>query len=133
MIIDIENNNRYLTPDNCRSVNGVEEETINEVKAYLQGAVYCWCKNVKNTNGENEWFAARDFLGGENFYWEDTPMMALYEHYKEETPDGDYAQKEAGKAAGRILKQLLLEDRRTYETRKGFMKREYRWNGEEKL
>lgn len=133
MIIDIENNNRQLTQDDCRSVNGVEKETINKVKAYLQGAVYCWCKNVKNTNGENEWFAARDFLGGENFYREDTPMMALYEHYKEEYSDGDYAQKEAGKAAGRILKQLLFDDRRTFETRKGFMKREYRWNGEEGL
>lgn len=131
MIIDLDDNNRLLTQNDCCSVNGFEEETINKVKAYLQGAVYCWCKNIKNANKENEWFAARDFLGGENSYWGNIPIMALYSYYKEKNPDGDYAFKEAGKAAGRILKQLLLEDRRTYETRKGFMKREYRWIGEE--
>lgn len=35
MIIDIENNNRQLTQDDCRSVNGIEEEKIYNVKAYL--------------------------------------------------------------------------------------------------
>lgn len=32
--------------------------------------------------------------------------------------DSDYAHNEAGKAAGRILKQLLLDEKRTFETRK---------------
>lgn len=130
MIIDIENNNRQLTPDDCRFALGDIDKMIKGVKAYLQGAVYCWCKNVK---GENEWFAARDFLGGENFYWEGTPMMALYEYYKKINPEGYYAQEEVGKAAGWLLKQVLLEDRRTFETRKGYRSREYRWNGEEGL
>lgn len=129
MVIDIENNNRQLTQDDCRFALGDIDKMIKGVKAYLQGAVYCWC----NVKGKNEWFAARNFLGGENFYWEGTPMMALYEYYKKINPEGNYAQEEAGKAAGWLLKQVLLEDRRTFETRKGFMTREYRWNGQDNL
>jgi hypothetical protein len=40
----------------------------------LQGAVYFWCKNRKN-----EWFAARDVLGGDNYYWQSAPMYLLCE------------------------------------------------------
>lgn len=126
MIIDIDNK-RILTQDDVRSVNGIDEKVINRVKDYLQGAVYSWCKNVK-ANGENKWFATRDFLGGANCNLDNTPMMDLYEHYKKNS-DSDYAHYEAGKAAGRILKQLLLDEKRTFETRKNFT-REYRWNGE---
>lgn len=130
MIIDIENN-KQLTQDDCRFDLGDIYKMIDGVKNYLQVAVYCWCKNVK---GEKEWFAARDFLGGENFYWEGTPMMALYEYYKKINPDNyAKAQDEAGKAAGWLLKQVLLEDRRTFETRKGYRTREYRWTGKENL
>lgn len=47
-----------------KSVKGFSDEQINLMKAFLQGAVYCWCKNRKE-----EWFAARDLLGGDNYYW----------------------------------------------------------------
>lgn len=78
-----------------KGVNGFRPEEINEMKAYLQGCVYAWC----NLKGE-EWFSARDFLGGDNYFWEGTPMCKLYNHYNEKGGE-DYAFDEAAKAAGR--------------------------------
>ena len=96
---------------------------------FLQGSVYCWCKNRKG-----EPFAARDLLGGDNYYWQDTPMISLYEYYRDGNDDNDdnnqYAVEEAGKASGRLLYQLLFYDKRTFETWVEYT-RMYRWTGEE--
>ena len=46
-----------------KSVNGFTGWQLNLMRAFLQGAVYCWCRNRKD-----EWFAARDLLGGDNYY-----------------------------------------------------------------
>ena len=109
-----------------RVVHGVGDEAIHDIMNFLQGSVYCWCKNRKG-----EPFAARDLLGGDNYYWQDTPMMALYEHYLDGNDDKhDYAVEEAGKAAGRLLYQLLLDDKREFRTWKEFT-RMYLWTGEE--
>lgn len=40
--------------DVYKGVNGFSEEQLSLMRAFLQGAVYCWCKNRKD-----EWFAAR--------------------------------------------------------------------------
>ena len=40
---------------------------------FLQGGVYCWCKNRPT-----EWFSLRDLMGGENFFWQGTPLIALW-------------------------------------------------------
>ena len=108
-----------------KSVNGFTDEQLNLMKAFLQGAVYCWCKNRKD-----EWFAARDLLGGDNYYWQGTPLMPLYTYYLNGNEDNhDYAVEEAGKAAGRLLKEVLINDKRTFETEEGYT-RMYRWTGE---
>ncbi len=80
MIYDLDNN-RDLTQDDCRSVEGINRDDIGLIEAYLQGCVYCWCIRGKNSNRENEWFRASDFLGGENYFWERTPMVILYNYY----------------------------------------------------
>ena len=108
-----------------RNVNGFPENELKLMKAFIKGAVYCWCKNCKD-----QWFAARDLFGGDNFDWHDTPLMLLYRHYLELDHNNDYAIAEAGKAVGRLLLQVLSEDSRHYETR-GSYTREYLWNGEE--
>ncbi|HHT53138.1 MAG TPA: hypothetical protein GX007_08205 [Bacteroidales bacterium] len=99
-------------------VHGISKEQKQRIKDFLQGAVYCWCKNRKD-----EWFAARDLLGGDNFFWQGTPMFALYE--KSENVD------QAGKDAGWLLKEVLSEDKRSFETKREGLVRQYRWNGEE--
>lgn len=49
------------------------------------------------------------------------------------TKDDVYSVRQAGRAAGHLLKRVLIEDtKRIYETRQGFT-REYRWVGEEML
>ena len=76
-------------------------------------------------------FAARDLLGGDNYYWQGTPLIQLYDYYLEgDEENHDYAVEEAGKAAGRLLKEVLINDKRTFETEEGYT-RMYRWNGEE--
>ncbi len=111
----------------AKGVNGVPEQQLNLMKAFLQGSVYCWCKNCKG-----QWFAARDLVGGDNYFWQNTPLMPLFEHFYQENADSDYAITEAGKAVGRLLLGVLIDDRRTFETRDGYT-REYRWTGEEDL
>ena len=60
-----------------RDVNGISENEKKSICDYLQGAVYCWCKNKPK-----EWFSVRDLCGGENFDWNRTPMIVLFEKHK---------------------------------------------------
>ena len=109
-----------------RAVHGINEEQRESIIHFLQGSVYCWCKNRKG-----EPFAARDLLGGDNYYWQDTPMMALFEYYRDgNDANNEYAVKEAGKAAGRLLYQMLYNDKREFLTWVDYT-RMYRWTGNE--
>ena len=109
-----------------RAVHGISEQQLRDMMHFLQGSVYCWCKNRKG-----EPFAARDLLGGDNYYWQDTPMIALFEYYRNgDDANNEYAVEEAGKAAGRLLYQLLFEDKREFETWVEYT-RMYRWTGVE--
>ena len=109
-----------------RAVHGIGKQQQLDIKNFLQGSVYCWCKNRKG-----EPFAARDLLGGDNYYWQDTPMMALFDYYSNgDDANDDYAVEEAGKAAGRLLYKLLYDGKREFETRVEYT-RMYKWTGEE--
>ena len=112
-----------------RNVYGFDQIELQRMSDYLLGAVQAWCRDR-----HGEWFAARDLLGGANYYWQGTPLMRLYEYYMEQSDgDSDYSVRQAGRAAGHLLKRVLIEDsKRTYETRQGYT-REYRWVGEENL
>jgi len=101
-----------------REVHGITKEQKQKILDFLQGAVYCWCKNRRD-----EWFAARDLLGGDNFYWEGTPMFALYEKSKDV--------EQAGKDAGWLLKRVINDDKRTFNTTVNGLVRQYCWNGQE--
>ena len=104
-----------------KEVHGLEPSEMQRIRDFLQGAVYCWCKNRKG-----EWFTARDFLGGDNFYWEHYPLGVLYFRHINAGQSHDYAFDQAAKAAGRILKSVLADDDRTFETEGGYARR-YRW------
>ena len=88
------------------NVHGFTDVEIRRMRDFLLGAVQVWCRD---RNGE--WFAARDLLGGGN---------------------DDYSRRQAGRAAGHLLKRVPHDDpKRTYETRRRFT-HEYRWVGEER-
>jgi hypothetical protein len=109
-------------PSEVRDVAGVSAEQAAAIRTFLQGAVYCWCKNRPG-----EWFALRNLMGGDNYYWEGTPMIVLYRKHEATSPNPVQA---AGQDAGWLLKAVIDEDPRAFETREGYMTREYRWAAE---
>lgn len=120
MIID---DNTYM------NVHGFEEDELQRMRDYLLGAVQVWCRDR-----HGEWFAARDLLGGANFFWQGTPLIRLFDFYMARSDnDSEYSVKQAGRAAGHLLKRVLVEDtKRMYETRQGYT-RQYRWVGDEMI
>lgn len=105
-----------------RSVNGISESETQLINAFLQGAVYCWCKNR-----QDEWFSIRDLMGGKNFDWNGTPLFPLWQKRADDGWDEDAAIVEAGKEAGWLLKTILQNDQRRFETKKEDLVRKYRW------
>jgi hypothetical protein len=103
-----------------RSVSGISQGEESNICYFLQGAVYCWCKNRKD-----EWFSLRDLMGGDNYYWNDTPMIKLWEKHNDLGKDDPIA--EAGKDGGWILKKVIENDKRKFETKEEDMIRKYRW------
>ncbi len=62
-------------------------------------------------------------MGEDNFHSQGTPMFALYEKHK----DKDNTTVLAGKDTGWILKKVIKNDKRTFDTKKEEMTRKYKW------
>jgi len=100
-----------------REVRNITNDEKQRIEDFLQGAVYSWCKN------NDTWFALRDLMGGDNFHWQGTPLIALYEKHKAKKN----ATELAGKDAGWILKKVINNDKRLFDTKKEAMTRKYKW------
>lgn len=112
-----------------RNVLILDEKDLKPMRDYLLGAVKAWCKDRKE-----QWFAARDILGGANYYWQGTPLYKLFEYYRDHSnQDVENAVTQAGRSAGHLLKRVLIEDKkRNNETRVEYT-RQYRWVGDENI
>ena len=110
----------------CYRVHGIPTQVRNMACASLQGEVYSWCAN----HDRNGWFAARNFAGGINREWEGTTLYPLFEFYENKQRGRIYAKRQAGIALGHLLKYVLSEDKRTFETRVIGRVRQYRWLSE---
>lgn len=118
----------------ARTINSLSESEKIEARAYIQGAVYCWCKNKPD-----EAFAVRDLFGGDNTDWEGTPLQAIYCYrrlsYKERYPklnSDELHKKAAGQAArdvGWLAKSVLQNDRREFESFDAGRAKGYKWIG----
>jgi hypothetical protein len=88
-----------------------EEEVL--ILAFLQGAVYAWCNQHHDAP-----FAARHFVGLDNRVWQGTPLIILYNHYRNLHPNRSnrYAINQAGRALGHLLKRVIVEDKRLFTT-----------------
>jgi len=84
---------------------------------------------VKNRSGEQ--FAARDLVGGENFEWEGTPLVVLYQKHIDLGKTDEAAISDAAKDLGWLLKAVLHEDKRHFEVGKSGLTAGYRWVGNE--
>ncbi len=108
-----------------RNVTGITEKQEDAIRNFLQGAVYCWCKNRPG-----EWFAMRDLMGGDNYYWNGTPLIELYNKHIKEGKEGKDAVEAAGRDSGWLLKKVISKDKRTFDTKKDQMVRMYKWDGD---
>lgn len=67
--------------------------------------------------------------GGDNFFWEGTPLYELYLKHermgKEEQAVGD-----AAKDAGWLLKKVIHKDKRLFDSKKEGLVRHYKWDGD---
>ncbi len=115
-----------ITQSKLRINFGISDAQLALIKAYLQGSVYSW---IKNRVGEI--FAARDLVGGANFDWDGTPLYCLYQKHIDSGKHNKEAIDEAGKDLGWILKTVLNEDKRTFETHEKGLTKGYRWIGNE--
>ena len=112
-----------LSPESeIREVYEITDTEKKRIIDFLQGAVYCWCKNRPD-----EWFSMRDLMGGENYYWEGTPLLVLYSKHESKGKHWETAVKDAGKDSGWILKRVISNDKRLFETKKEELIRKYRW------
>jgi len=91
---------------NTKPVDGITQYQKKRIKDFLLGAVYAWC-NIKKTKP----FFFRDLMGGDNFYWENTPLEVLYEKHRKKIKNSNKAVIEAGKDAGMLLKTVLAKDK----------------------
>ena len=89
----------------------ISDEEQNLIRAYLQGAIYAWCNCKKQ-----EEFQFATFSGGDNYYWEGTPLYPLYEN--QPTNDENKALADAAKYGGVLLKQVLINDKRLFLVKK---------------
>lgn len=112
----------------CFKVQGINPLERDLIYACLQGAVYRRC----NEN-PNDWFAARDLVGGKNYYWQGTPLIVVYEQFRKANPNksSEYAEEMAAKAIGHMLKRVIVDDKRTFDMRKQDMVNQYIWTGSE--
>lgn len=110
------------TNSELRNVHGISNEEKQRIIDFLQGAVYCWCKNRPD-----EWFSMRDLMGGDNYYWQGTPLLVLYKKHEKKHNDWKPAVEAAGKDSGWLLKEVIHKDKRKFETKKDELIRKYRW------
>ncbi|MFW5983489.1 MAG: hypothetical protein ACOCQ4_03225 [bacterium] len=105
-----------------REVKGIPAKQKLRIEDFLQGAIYCWCKNKPK-----EWFSMRDLMGAENYYWDGTPLFSLFQKHKDLGKKDKDAIAAAGKDSGWILKKVIEEDEREFETKEEEFIRKYRW------
>ena len=114
-----------MTKSDLRDVSGLTDTEKQRIKDYMLGSIYCWIKNQKDGDS-SLWFAVRDLVGGENTNWDGTPLDVIYKkHLHEKTSDEAF--KQAAKDIGWIMKSMIFEDKRLFETKKEGMVRKYRW------
>jgi hypothetical protein len=112
-----------LIPESeIRDVHEISNEDKHRIIDFLQGAVYCWCKNRPD-----EWFSMRDLMGGENYFWEGTPLLVLYTKHESKGKSWESAVKDAGKDSGWILIRVINQDQRKFKTKKEELIRKYKW------
>ena len=105
-----------------KEVRGLTEEQRRDINMFLQGLVYGWC-----ASRGTELFAAHDLVGGVNWKWSGTPLQCVYAKQK---TIGKTAYNVAAQEVGRLLKKVIIDDKRTFTCKKqGRDTYHYSWDG----
>ena len=87
----------------------ISKVNIEFAKAYIQGAVHSHCNN----NAGKE-LSVRILFGGDNKNWANTPLQCIYDYHKYIAKSNSPADA-AAKDVGWLLKNVLIDDVRTFE------------------
>lgn len=99
----------------CAISAKITQDEKELAKAYIQGAVHSYSSN------SNDVITVRALFGGENRDWHDTPLQVIYDYYD----NAGYidSQKRAAQDVGKLLKEVLAEDKeKEFEEKKGYTK-----------
>lgn len=110
-----------MKEDALRPVPGLARTDQIRIKAFLQGAVYCWC-----ANRPDEWFTLRELLGEPAQWGESTPLRALIVKHLMTKPR-EVALTAAARDGACILQEAMFEDARLFESMQDAVARKYRW------
>jgi hypothetical protein len=105
-----------------RRVKGIGPQERVRIKAFCQGAVYCWIQLRRD-----EPFGVRELVGGENRNWSGTPLQVLYDRQIGLGRKHQKAMELAGQAFGWLLKEALEDDKRTFKEVRQDRRKAYRW------
>ena len=111
-----------LKKSKIRNKFGISDDELKAIRNFIQGAIYCWVKNQKD-----KFFAVRDLMGGDNYEWEGTPLYCLYKKHINKGKSQEKAIKEAGKDLGWILKSVLNDDKRIFDSCDLGKTKGYKW------
>lgn len=119
-----DKNGTVITTHRGGSIRGIKSEKIQRMLDFIEGGVWTWCVCPENKGKQ---FALRDLFGGANFDWNETPLQELHDkHLNEGRTDAD-AWDCTRKDAGRLLKRVLIEDKREYVEGDAGMAKGYTW------
>lgn len=116
-----------ITPaSNVQAIKTVSQTQSLAIENFMQGAIYTWSKNFPKKA-----FAVRDLVGGENYDWHGTPLIALYDAHKQLGESDVDAVSHAAQDLGWIVKKVLTNDKRNYVNTKQDKVNYYKWVGNE--
>jgi hypothetical protein len=114
-----------ISSDNVivHEVAWLKPEDEQRIMDFLQGAIYCWCNQHNDS-----WFSVREIMGGNNRdEWDKTPLGILYDKHIKDGKSHDESWDLAGKEEGKILKKVINQDARNFETKEYEQIRQYKW------
>ena len=71
------------TPKKRKTTAIIEASCMDQIKAFVQGAVYCYC----NVADQGSRFSARDLFGAYDCLWIATSLMALRQWHADNDAD----------------------------------------------
>ena len=118
----IRSENRRIEERPIRRAKDIQNR--QQILSFLQEAVDNWLERSEN---EGKFFSASTFVGGERAHnWSDIPPGTLFDRHIRLGKSPEDSHTEAGKDIGYFLREVLMNDERTFESRPGGKSRKYR-------